>query len=163
MHPFSLPSPLKMEYSEWGSSSSVVERYGTKSWCTELPISGSGSAHVGDRGICGLKPLYLPLHKSCFIAYTLANMICIVTSLPARLTPWYHLCQTWSNMVMWHVSHVTTSCSYLFVYLLTSLKWCLVFFFSHTNSFICDANKYLLKDCIRLPLTILSAAKCIVG
>lgn len=50
---------------------------------TELHISGSGSAYVGDRGICGLKPLYLPLHKSCFIAYTLANMICIVTSLPA--------------------------------------------------------------------------------
>lgn len=47
-------------------------------------ISGSGSANVGDRGIWGLKPLYLPLHKSCFIAYTsaLANMICIVTSLP---------------------------------------------------------------------------------
>lgn len=51
---------------------------------TELHISGSGSAYVGDRGICGLKPPYLPLHKSCFIAYTLANMMCIVTSLPAR-------------------------------------------------------------------------------
>lgn len=52
---------------------------------TELHISGSGSANVGDRGIWGLKPLYLPLHKSRFIAYTsaLANMICIVTSLPA--------------------------------------------------------------------------------
>lgn len=52
---------------------------------TELHISGSGSANVGDRGIWGLKPLYLPLYKSCFIAYTsaLANMICIVTSLPA--------------------------------------------------------------------------------
>lgn len=47
---------------------------------TELHISGSGSANVGDRGIWGLKPLYLPLLKSCFIAYTsaLANMICIV-------------------------------------------------------------------------------------
>lgn len=52
---------------------------------TELHISGSGSANVGDRGIWGLKPLYLPSYKSCFIAYTsaLANMICIVTSLPA--------------------------------------------------------------------------------
>lgn len=52
---------------------------------TELYISGSGSANVGDRGIWGLKPLYLSLHKSSFMAYTsaLANMICIVTSLPA--------------------------------------------------------------------------------
>ena len=52
---------------------------------SELLISGSGSANVGDRGICGLKPLYLPLHKSCIMAYTsaLANMICIVNCLPA--------------------------------------------------------------------------------
>lgn len=52
---------------------------------TELRISGSGSVNVGDRGIWGLKPLHLPLHKSCFIAYTsaLANMLCIVTGLPA--------------------------------------------------------------------------------
>ena len=50
----------------------------------ELHISGSGSANVGDRGILGLKSLHLPLYKSCFIAYTsaLANMICIVTSMP---------------------------------------------------------------------------------
>lgn len=43
------------------------------------------STNVGDRRIWGFKPLYLLLHKSCFIVYTsaLANMICIVTSRPA--------------------------------------------------------------------------------
>ena len=102
MRPFSLlPSPKRKKGGEGGSLSSDVGlgffavtlhwavwlRKGKKKKLlhTELHISGSGSANVGDRGIWGLKPLYLPSYKSCFIAYTsaLANMICIVTSLPA--------------------------------------------------------------------------------
>lgn len=79
------PWSLKMEYSEtrevFLSSGAAWHK---KPVYAELHISGSGSAYVGDRGIWGFNPLYLPLHKSCFVAYTLANMICVVTSLPAR-------------------------------------------------------------------------------
>lgn len=82
-----LPSP-NGKGGEWGSLSHVsllcrnspLTVWLQKQLHTELHISGSGSANVGDRGIWGLKPLYLPLLKSCFMAYTsaLANIICIV-------------------------------------------------------------------------------------